>query len=185
MTSSATISEAKLLQILHSKTFKTVFKNFEKRPSQEEMIRDVTFAFNEKRLYLVEADTGIGKSLAYLLPAIQWIIEHREKVVISTHTIHLQEQLVHKDLPMVMRSLNVTNLKVALVKGRNNYLCTRKYTELDTNQLTFTDIKKKPLETKNDERFHKWAQQTTTGDFSQLPFIVHGREKICNEGRYL
>ncbi len=98
--------------------------SFEARNQQLEMMHTVAQAFNEGRHLLVEAGTGTGKSLAYLLPAVLWAVRNQEHVVISTNTINLQEQLMTKDLPLLERSLP-EHFEAVLLKGRNHYLCRR------------------------------------------------------------
>jgi DNA polymerase-3 subunit epsilon/ATP-dependent DNA helicase DinG len=98
------------------------FPDYEYRPQQVDMLRSVTQAFNERRHLLVEAPTGVGKSLAYLIPAVHWAIENGERVVISTNTINLQEQLYHKDLPDLDDLLSF-DFEAAVLKGRSHYLC--------------------------------------------------------------
>ena len=98
---------------------------FDYRPGQVQMLRAVCDAFNDEATVVVEAGTGIGKSLAYLVPAIAWAAANDERVVVSTATINLQQQLVDKDLPTVQRILG-TDVPVCLVKGRSNYLCQRR-----------------------------------------------------------
>lgn len=102
---------------------------YEFRPQQLEMVKSITFAFNSQRHLLVEAGTGTGKSMAYLVPAVQWAVKNDEKVVISTNTINLQEQLYLKDIPLLQRTLTPflpREFKTVLVKGRRNYVCLRK-----------------------------------------------------------
>ncbi len=100
-------------------------EGYEHRPMQVEMLREVARAFNEGRAAAIEAGTGTGKSMAYLLPAIAWSLRNGERVVVATHTINLQEQLLEKDLPLLKRALDL-EFDVALLKGRGNYLCRRK-----------------------------------------------------------
>src|SRR6266545_1850173 len=100
-------------------------KNFEFRPQQQEMAATVANALEEERHLVVEAGTGIGKSLAYLTPAILWAIEQHKKAIVSTHTINLQEQLLYKDIPILKKILPV-EFEAALIKGRQNYLCPRR-----------------------------------------------------------
>src|SRR6478752_6780292 len=76
-------------------------KNFERRPQQQQMAVAVARALEEERHLVVEAGTGVGKSLAYLVPAVLFALEHKRKAIISTHTINLQEQLLQKDIPIV------------------------------------------------------------------------------------
>ncbi len=98
------------------------FPDYEHRPQQVDMLRAVAEAFNQGRHLLVEAPTGVGKSLAYLIPAVHWAVQNGERVVISTNTINLQEQLYQKDVPDLERILPV-DFDVAVLKGRSHYLC--------------------------------------------------------------
>src|SRR5213596_4260814 len=100
-------------------------KNFEFRPQQQEMAVAVARALEEERHLVVEAGTGVGKSLAYLTPAILFAIEQHKKAIVSTHTINLQEQLLYKDIPILKKILAV-EFEAALMKGRQNYLCPRR-----------------------------------------------------------
>ncbi len=97
---------------------------YEFRNQQLEMMHIVADAFNAGNHLFVEAGTGTGKSLAYLLPAVLWAVRHQDHVVISTNTINLQEQLMTKDLPLLRRSLSEP-FEAVLLKGRNHYLCRR------------------------------------------------------------
>lgn len=99
--------------------------NFRERPQQQQMAQEVSAAFNEGRHLLIEAGAGVGKSLAYLLPAARLAQLNSRRVVISTHTINLQEQLLHKDLPLLQRVL-AEPLRTAMLKGRGHYLCPRR-----------------------------------------------------------
>lgn len=103
----------------------TLHPGYEDRPGQRTMVRAVVEAFNGGGVRVVEAGTGTGKSLAYLLPAARWAAENGERTVVSTNTIHLQEQLTRKDLPLVARLTGV-EVKWALVKGRGNYVSIRR-----------------------------------------------------------
>src|SRR2546425_11021359 len=100
-------------------------KNFEFRPQQQEMAVAVARALEEDRHLVVEAGTGVGKSLAYLVPAILFALEQHKKAIISTHTINLQEQLLYKDIPILKKVLPV-EFEAALMKGRQNYICPRR-----------------------------------------------------------
>src|SRR3954451_4845680 len=100
-------------------------KNFEYRPQQQEMAVAVAEALEEERHLVVEAGTGVGKSLAYLVPAILFALEQKKKAIISTHTINLQEQLLYKDIPILEKVLPV-EFNAALMKGRQNFLCPRR-----------------------------------------------------------
>ncbi|MCZ6602223.1 MAG: DEAD/DEAH box helicase, partial [Planctomycetota bacterium] len=98
---------------------------YEHRSAQLEMAHAVQGAFETGRPLLVEAGTGIGKSFAYLVPAILQAVRQRERVIISTHTISLQEQLVTRDIPFLRRVLPF-DFKAALIKGRSNFVCLRR-----------------------------------------------------------
>jgi DNA polymerase-3 subunit epsilon/ATP-dependent DNA helicase DinG len=102
--------------------FAEYFSDYEHRPQQVEMLRAVAEAFSHGRHLLVEAPTGVGKSLAYLVPAIHWAVQNGERVVVSTNTINLQEQLYQKDLPDLEHILQL-DFKAAVLKGRSHYLC--------------------------------------------------------------
>src|SRR3984893_8278688 len=100
-------------------------KNFEFRPQQQEMAVAVARALEEERHLVVEAGTGGGKSLAYLVPSILFALEQTKKAIISTQTINLQEQLINKDIPILKKILPV-EFDAAIMKGRQNYLCPRR-----------------------------------------------------------
>jgi len=97
---------------------------------QQSMALQIAQAYVQDQIALVEAGTGIGKSLTYLAPAILWAVHKKERTVISTHTIALQEQLIEKEIPFLLKVLGV-DLKATLVKGMGNYLCLKKYSELE------------------------------------------------------
>src|SRR5437867_10536671 len=99
--------------------------NFEFRPQQQQMAMAVVRALEKGEHLAVEAGTGVGKSLAYLIPAILHAVAHKKKAVISTHTINLQEQLTEKDLPMLEKILP-EQFTYTMLKGRGNYHCTRR-----------------------------------------------------------
>ena len=134
--------------------------DYEYRESQSQMMKAVTEALNKNRLLVVEAGTGIGKSLAYLIPSVKWAQENKsrggDRIVVSTATITLQDQLIQKDLPLALKILNA-DVKYVLMKGRNNYLCLR--------------------------RFDEWSLQTATGDFSELTFPLEPslKSRVCSE----
>jgi len=108
------------------------FDSYEYRPEQLRMVREVGEAFNDDLVLMVEAGTGTGKSLAYLVPAILWAVRNADPVVISTNTKNLQAQLFQKDLPFLQAALG-GGFKYALIKGRANYLCARKLLALLAN----------------------------------------------------
>src|SRR2546428_7721772 len=100
-------------------------KNFEFRPQQQEMAARVAQALEEEAHLVVEAGTGVGKSLGYLVPSVLFALEQHKKAIVSTQTINLQEQLLHKDIPILKKVLPV-EFEAALMKGRQNYLCPRR-----------------------------------------------------------
>lgn len=137
------------------------FPGYEHRPQQIEMLRAVVEAFNTPAHLLVEAGTGTGKSMAYLLPAIYFAVENGRRVVISSNTINLQDQLVHKDIPDLKRILPL-DFRVALLKGRNNYLCLRRLMALRRSQRLSVD------EARLLAKVLGWLPVTKTGDRSEL-----------------
>lgn len=146
-------------------------KNFEYREEQKSMALSVQRGINENKKIIVEAGTGTGKTLAYLIPAIKWAIQNQKKIIIATNTINLQEQLLYKDIPIV-RSIIDEKFSYALVKGRNNYLCKRLFNEVSIKGNVDLDLfgseSKEQL-----EHILKWGNKTETGDKSELPFEVN------------
>jgi ATP-dependent DNA helicase DinG len=142
--------------------------DFEPRPSQIEMLERVADAFNEDRLCVAEAGTGVGKSLAYLIPAFAWAERNDERVVISTATINLQQQIMEKDTPLVQKLLG-TDLEAVLVKGRGNYLCLNRLDEAIEEDSTLFSEPSGELTAIRD-----WAQSTATGSRTDLPFYPSG-----------
>lgn len=98
--------------------------NFEYRKEQVDMMNAIRESLEADRKIVIEAGTGTGKTLAYLIPTLEWAIENKKKVICTTNTINLQEQLLLKDLPIAKKIIN-QNFSYLLVKGRNNYLCKR------------------------------------------------------------
>ncbi len=141
---------------------------YEVRPQQLEMADAVTAAFDAGEHLMVEAGTGVGKSFAYLIPAIERVTQHGGRVVISTHTIALQEQLVEKDIPF-LRSVFPDEFSAVLVKGRSNYLGLRRLARTSARQDRLFDSKGHVSEL---WRIEEWAYKTTDGslsDFSKQP----------------
>src|SRR5687768_18275307 len=114
-------------------------ERYEHRPQQLDMAAAVESAFAEKHHLLVEAGTGVGKSFAYLLPAIDYAVKHKKRVVVSTHTISLQEQLIEKDIPL-LQAVYPDEFTAVLVKGRSNYLCQRRLEQTRQRQHALFDI---------------------------------------------
>ncbi len=112
--------------------------SFEVRPQQIDMAREVADALNRGQQLLIEAGTGTGKSLAYLIPAAGWALQNNNRVTIATNTINLQEQLLKKDIPLTRQVVGKA-LRAALMKGRNNYLCPRRLATLRRRKPTTSD----------------------------------------------
>tara|TARA_B100000959_G_scaffold230226_1_gene246153 strand:- start:5222 stop:7837 length:2616 start_codon:yes stop_codon:yes gene_type:complete len=140
------------------------YEAFEDRPGQREMLEVVTHQFNQGGVAIIEAGTGTGKSLAYLLPAAYWSENNKERTIISTNTINLQEQLTTKDLPLV-RALG-SDVEWALVKGRGNYVSIRRALLASDAQRSLFD------DDRSDEMaaLLSWLKTTTDGSLSDLPF---------------
>ncbi|WDA46700.1 ATP-dependent DNA helicase [Fusobacterium nucleatum] len=146
-------------------------KGFEYRQEQEEMAQYIQDAINEDRKIIVEAGTGTGKTLAYLIPAIKWAVANKKKVIIATNTINLQEQLLLKDIPLA-KSIIKDEFSYVLVKGRNNYVCKRLFNELALGKNI--DIETFSIEAREQiEYILKWGNKTKTGDKAELPFEVY------------
>ena len=136
---------------------------FEYRPEQQQMAESIARALRENRHLVVEAGTGVGKSLAYLVPSLIFGLENRRKVIVSTHTINLQEQLLNKDIPAV-RKLIDRPFEATLMKGRQNYLCpNRLLRALQNSADLFTSGQQEEL-----LRIKAWAQTTQEGTLSEL-----------------
>src|SRR5580658_9228773 len=130
-------------------------RNFEYRPQQQQMAVAVARALETGENLIVEAGTGVGKSLAYLIPSILFAVAARKKAIISTHTINLQEQLIQKDLPMLAQILPV-RFKFTMLKGRHNYLCTRRLGKVrKQGEHLFTSPDMQEL-----QRIEEWSQKT-------------------------
>jgi ATP-dependent DNA helicase DinG len=139
---------------------------YEHRREQIRMAERVAETFTHGGILVIEAGTGTGKSLAYLVPAIHWSRAHGERVVISTNTINLQEQLIRVDLPLLAEHLGVT-FRAALVKGRGNYLCLRKAAEV---RVAPGLMLAEALETEIASILH-WSDTTSDGTLADLPFV--------------
>lgn len=151
---------------------------YEDRPAQQDMTREVIAAFNHDKISVIEAGTGTGKTLAYLLPAVLWALQNEERVVVATHTINLQEQIMHKDLPLLRTCLG-RDFRAVLVKGRGNYVCLRKVHMIEDEPELFED--------EDSDELHaliNWALTTRTGDLADVPFHPKMRvwEKIASSG---
>jgi ATP-dependent DNA helicase DinG len=140
---------------------------YEFRPQQLEMAAAVERAIAAPHHLLVEAGTGVGKSLAYLLPAISHVVASKKRVVISTHTIALQEQLIEKDIPLV-RKIIPGDFTPVLVKGRGNYLCRRRLEQSRKRQTALFD---RPSQLESLDAISRWSRQTTDGSAADMPSL--------------
>ena len=139
---------------------------FEDRPGQRDMAAYIADAYNDGGIALLEAGTGVGKSFAYLVPAIEWARLNGERTVVSTNTINLQEQLVGKDLPILSRAFSTGERSVtfALLKGWRNYLCLSRLEQARAGQESlFDDGRGAELES-----IAGWAERTADGSLSDL-----------------
>ena len=137
---------------------------FEERPSQIELVKEISKTFNDEGVGVFEAGTGVGKSFAYLIPSMLWAINNKERVVISTGTINLQQQLAEKDIPQAEKILG-KKVKSILVKGRQNYVCLRRLSEVGAERDLFSD------ETEIFDKINAWAKESKTGSKSDLSFM--------------
>jgi ATP-dependent DNA helicase DinG len=153
-------------------------RNFEYRPQQQAMAAAVAQSLEAEHHLVVEAGTGVGKSLAYLVPAVLLAHEEGKKAIISTQTINLQEQLLHKDIPIVQKILPI-EFEAALMKGRQNYLCPRRLERAiqQANEL-FNTTEQADL-----ARLADWARTTIDGTLSDLPVEPDPKvwTQVCSE----
>ena len=136
-------------------------EEYEERPSQIELLKKICEVFNENKIGVFEAGTGVGKSLAYLIPSMLWAESNKERIVISTGTINLQHQLVEKDIPAA-ESILPFKLKAVLLKGRQNYLCLRRLHSVLEEKDLFTE------EADALDEIKEWSDITNSGSRSDL-----------------
>ncbi len=160
----------------------------EDRPSQRDMAAFVADGYNDGGVSLLEAGTGVGKSYAYLVPAIVWAIENDERTVVSTNTINLQEQLVGKDLPVLAKALGTADrpVRYALLKGWRNYLCLSRMQHAKGHQASLFE----PNKQDELDAISKWSRTTSDGSRSDLSFApsdevwdeVAAESDLCTPG---
>ena len=161
--------------------FATRFPRFEHRPQQVEMAYVVAQALNQGQHLMVEAGTGTGKSIAYLLPALHFAAQNDERVVISTNTINLQDQLIAKDIPDLEQLLPL-DFRAVVLKGRSNYICPRMVNALRRNGPADRD------EMRLLAKLLVWLPQTRTGERGEISLQTYGEElawsRLCadNDG---
>ena len=141
---------------------KVSLPHYEPRPDQHKMARQIWESLEGDKTALFEAGTGIGKSMAYLIPSLLWSYRTGEKIVISTYTIALQEQLIEKDIPNLLCALGL-DLTVVLAKGMGNYVCLRKLQEAD-REPALSPYSLGALE--------EWSRKTHDGSKSSLPVYL-------------
>lgn len=153
---------------------------YEERPAQIQLTYSIANAFNSGSIGVFEAGTGVGKSFAYLLPAMAWTLENKDRVVISTGTINLQQQLIEKDIPMAEKIIG-QSVKSVLLKGRQNYICKRRLAEAIQDSRQENDL----FEEESDEleQIAHWAAVTNDGSRSDLSFLPTEPiwSRVCSE----
>ncbi len=157
------LTDPQEVELLLTAAARGVIDGFEERPEQVAMARAVTGALNQSEHLLVEAGTGIGKSLAYLVPAARYALRNDSRVVVSTNTINLQEQILGQDIPIVRRLLGEgCELRASQLKGRRNYLCLLRWANLRRSSALTSD------EARLLVRLLLWLPHTDTGDKAEL-----------------
>lgn len=151
--------------------FARQFPNYELRPPQIAMLRKVAETFNQGGIAMIEAGTGTGKSIAYLLPAIRWAMQNGQRVVVSTNTINLQEQLAEKDVPAVAAVLG-EDVRVAVMKGKGRYLCPNRLNELRRAGP------RTPDEARVLAKILIWLPHTLTGEGDELFLPTPGERAV-------
>lgn len=142
---------------------------FEERPSQIALLKEIAKCFNENLIGVFEAGTGVGKSYAYLIPAIFWAVKNNDRVIVSTGTINLQQQLCQKDIPAVQKIIG-QKINFMLLKGRQNYVCLRRLEDAVVQKELFDDAES------NFQDLYEWAKSSKTGNKSDLPFMPRERD---------
>ncbi|MDP8314931.1 MAG: helicase, partial [Candidatus Celaenobacter antarcticus] len=144
---------------------KKKFKGYEDRPEQREMAGEILDFLVEKNNLLIEAGTGVGKSFAYLIPAIL----SREKTIVSTSSLALQDQLVKKDLIFLRKALP-QKFSFGILKGKNNYVCLKREREYAGSGKLYL-------------RFRKWLSETETGERSDISFTPKFWPEVCGDSQ--
>jgi ATP-dependent DNA helicase DinG len=138
---------------------------YEDRPSQRDMAAEVARLYNDGGVGLLEAGTGVGKSLGYLVPALRWAATNSERTVVSTNTINLQEQLVGKDLPFLAGALSDQKVRFALLKGWRNYVCLYRLEQARASGSALFE----PELGRDLDAIDAWSKRTADGSLSDLP----------------
>jgi len=153
-------------------------KGYEERAEQLDMAVSVSETFNDDKIALIEAGTGVGKSMAYLVPSVLWAVSNKERVLISTNTINLQEQLIYKDIPFIHDNV-CSDFKAILVKGRGNYACKKKAARLGSEGGELFEDQNIAEE----RSLVKWMEKSKDGCRSDLNFVPRASSwgKIVSE----
>ncbi len=153
-----------------------ISKDFEERKSQIELLKKITEAFNNNQIASFEAGTGVGKSFAYLIPSMLWSLSNDEKIVISTGTINLQQQLSEKDIPLAEKIIG-KKIKAVLMKGRQNFVCLRRLQDVANERDLFSS------ELESLDEILQWAKKTKTGSRTELNNNISDNvwTRVCSE----
>ncbi len=170
--------ESRIVQLFGPEGDLSQARNFEYRDTQQEMAAAVARTLTERRHLMVEAGTGVGKSLAYLMPSIHFAREAGKKMLVSTHTINLQEQLLHKDIPLVSKIMDDT-IRAVLLKGRHNYLCPHRLAKARAMSGDLFDRQGQ----REVDRLWDWMQKTKDGSLSDLEEAPDAKvwHQVCSE----
>lgn len=176
---SSKIKHSELEEIFHNEGAVSKYKKeYQFREGQLKMSKSIADSFNNNTIAVIEAGTGIGKSLAYLFPAFIYAEKNNHRVVISTNTINLQSQLLNKDIPFVKKVLD-SKLEAVIVKGRRNYICRLKIYHADS-ELEFGE------EQEEFNNILQWSNATETGTIDELNFIPDNNiwEKVASDADF-
>ena len=158
----APLDEGTLLTMFEGdSTFANALSGYEPRPQQSQMAAHIAESFNEQTHLIIEAGTGTGKSLAYLIPSALWALQNEQRVLIATNTINLQDQLMDQDVPIVQTVVG-EELKASVMKGRNNYLCPRRLAAFRRRGASTPD------EAKLLAKVLVWLNESSTGDRQEI-----------------
>ncbi|MFD1955694.1 ATP-dependent DNA helicase DinG [Paenibacillus thailandensis] len=143
--------------------FKQMFEGYEERPAQTQMFHEVYRSLEDSSHLLIEAGTGTGKSLGYLIPSLYYGMKEDKKIVVSTHTINLQEQLRARDIPLLTQAVPFP-FRASVFKGRGNYLCLRKF----ESKVNMNDMASPIEDSLTAAQLVVWLGETETGDQEEL-----------------
>lgn len=157
---------------------KNIIDNFEERSEQKDMAQAVYKSLKNKNHLLVEAGTGVGKTLAYLLPAVLWLKENNKKVMVSTYTKILQNQIINKDIPILKQILSNVSLNCEVIFGQENYVCQRRLASTFSYGLFDTAYEFSEL-----DALQRWLNDGGSGIIPEYPQVLgRAQEKICRDG---